>query len=227
MTKLLPKYQKGKNVIRIMANEGYQDVPISNHTYSSGTPLGYVIPEVTVIPSKQQQAQISRKQTAQAWKNFDKEATSTIYNGIKTAAILHPVTWAANIAFDPNLRNSQSDISKAELPLWALPAIGAVAPPVAIGTGIGLYKGARAISPYIAKGTKSVWTLMKNNPIITTLIGSSLIGSGVGTGIGINKANKENTTIPEDDSNYIYNESAHINDPDSVFIKSLQNLEIK
>lgn len=227
MTKLLPKYQKGKNVIRIMANEGYQDVPISNYTYSSNTPLGYVIPEVTVTPSKQQQAQISRKQIAQAWRNFDKDATNTMYNGIKTAASLHPVTWAANIALDPNLRNSQSDTYKAELPLWAIPVIGGIAPPTIIGTGVGLYKGARAVSPYIAKGVKSIWTSMKNNPINTSLIGSSLIGGGVGTGIVINKTNKKNITIPKDDSNYIYNESFYTNNPDSVFIKSLQDLEIK
>lgn len=230
MTKLLPKYQKGKNVIRIIANEGYQDVPISNHTYSSGTPLGYVIPEVTVTPSKQQQAQISRKQTAQAWRDFDKDVTNTMYNGIKTAASLHPVTWAANMAFDPNLRNSQSDTHKAELPLWAyfaIPAAGAIAPPTVIGTGIGLYKGARAISPHIAKGVKSIWTSMKNNPINSILIGSSALGTGIGTGIVIHDLNKKDTVVPKDNSNYIYNESSYTNDPDSVFIKSLQNLEIK
>ena len=227
MIKLLPKYQKGKNVIRIMANEGYQDVPISNHTYSSNTPLGYIGPEVTVTPSKQQQSQISRKQTAQAWRDFDKNATDIMYNGVKTAASLHPVTWAANMAFDPNLRNSQSDTHKAELPLWAIPVIGAVAPPAIVGTGVGLYKGARAISPYIAQGAKSIWTLIKNNPINTTLFGSSFIGGGIGTGIAINELNKKDTVIPKDDSNYIYNESSYINDPDSVFIKSLQDLEIK
>lgn len=108
MIKLVPRYEKGK-VIRLLGSEGYLDVPITDHTYKSGTPLGYILPEVTVTPSKQQQASIARKQTAQAWRDFDKNATDVNYNIVRAANYVMggpnaTVMLGADLATDPEMR---------------------------------------------------------------------------------------------------------------------------